>query len=381
MANSRSMTVGSELDDERSWKSDYAATERAAGVFDETESEGDGTSQKSPLGYEINSYGADYPVDALVKRMNEQNIIVPPFQRGFVWSQADASRFIESLLLGFPVPAIFLSKESQNKFLVVDGQQRLVTLQSFYNGVIREKKFRLTGVNEAFLGKSYEELDPFFKNRLDNSIIHAIIVQQDQPKEKEDSSIYLLFERLNSWGRPLFPQEIRACVDHGSLINLLHELNSNDSWRKIYGKPSRRLKDEELILRFLALSCDLEKYVSPMKSFLNKFSRTNRNISAQRAKEFEQRFSSTIACISTAIGEKAFRPVKAFNAAVFDGVMVGLRRRLDKGPINDLAGLSNAYAKLLQSSEFQNATSTATANTENVAKRVDLASKAFAEVS
>lgn len=339
------MTVGSELQDEQNWKEDYATTERAAGVFDESEladEDDESTKDLSPLGYEINSYGADYPVDALVKRLAENNIIVPTFQRGFVWSQTDASRFIESLLLGFPVPAIFLSKEARNKFLVVDGQQRLKTLESFYTGVIREKKFRLIGVNEAFATKTYDELDQFFRNRLDNSIIHAIIVQQDQPKEEEDTSIYQLFERLNSWGRPLFPQEIRACVDHGPFISFLHEVNKVESWRTIYGRESRRLKDEELVLRFLALYYDLDTYESPMKAFLNKFSRNHRRINESQANEFRDKFTSTINCINASIGPKAFRPVTAFNAAVFDAVMVGVRKRLDTGEIQRMDLLTRA---------------------------------------
>jgi Protein of unknown function DUF262 len=375
------MTVDSELRDEAEWRQDYATNPEEPGVLDEAETDGDADTSKglSPLGYEITSYGADYPVDALVKRLDDGNIIVPPFQRGFVWSQTDASRFVESLLLGFPVPAIFLSKESRNKFLVVDGQQRLTTLQSFYSGIIREKKFRLVGVNEAFVDKTYEDLDEFFRNRLDNSIIHAIIVQQDQPKEKEDTSIYLLFERLNSWGRPLFPQEIRASVDHGPLILLLHELNAVEAWSQIYGKPSRRLKDEELILRFLALYCE-PKYESPMKGFLNAFSRKNRAISDAKAAEFRAIFTSAIEALKNALGEKAFRLTRAFNAAVYDAAMVGVARRLQKGPIAEVEALQRAYLDLIQVPEFLSATATATAREDNVSRRIELATAAFASI-
>jgi len=89
-----------------------------------------------PVEYSISSYGADYPVDGLVKRIDAGSIYIPKFQRGYVWNIHRASRFIESLLLGLPVPAIFLSREQEsNKMLVIDGQQRLRTLQFFYNGV------------------------------------------------------------------------------------------------------------------------------------------------------------------------------------------------------------------------------------------------------
>src|SRR5436190_18517661 len=92
----------------------------------------------APFKYSITSYGADYPVDSLVKRLNAGSILIPTFQRGYVWKLADASRFIESLLLGLPVPGIFLAKEGEtNRLLVIDGQQRLRSLQYFYEGIFR----------------------------------------------------------------------------------------------------------------------------------------------------------------------------------------------------------------------------------------------------
>ena len=92
-------------------------------IIDETENE------VLTFRYEITSYGADYPVDSLVRRLKNKTIFVPPFQRRFVWNKFESSKFIESLLLGLPVPGIFLSKEPEmNKLLIVDGQQRLLSL-------------------------------------------------------------------------------------------------------------------------------------------------------------------------------------------------------------------------------------------------------------
>lgn len=85
-----------------------------------------------PLKYSITSYGADYPIDGLVKRLQNDDITVPSFQRGYVWTMKQASRFVESLLLGLPVPGIFLSKEDEtSKLLVIDGQQRLRVFNGF----------------------------------------------------------------------------------------------------------------------------------------------------------------------------------------------------------------------------------------------------------
>jgi uncharacterized protein with ParB-like and HNH nuclease domain len=90
--------------------------------------------------YSITSYGADYTLDSLVKRIQDGSIYVPSFQRAYVWKIKDASRFIESLLLGLPVPGIFLSKEQDKKLLVIDGLQRLRTLQYFYEGIFYPTK-------------------------------------------------------------------------------------------------------------------------------------------------------------------------------------------------------------------------------------------------
>ena len=101
--------------------------------------------QPGDIKFTITSYGADYTVDTLVKRLNSEAFYVPTFQRRFVWSQRHASRFLESLLMGLPVPGIFLYKEPiTNRHLVVDGQQRLRTVQYFYSGLFLESKFRLT---------------------------------------------------------------------------------------------------------------------------------------------------------------------------------------------------------------------------------------------
>ena len=131
--------------------------------------------------YEITSYGADYPVDSIVKRIKDEVIYVPPFQRNFVWNIAQASKFIESLILGLPVPGIFLSKESSTgKLLIVDGQQRLMSLSTFYEGIFKGKEFVLTGLASDLNGKTYKTLNASDRIRLDDSIIHATIVRQDQ---------------------------------------------------------------------------------------------------------------------------------------------------------------------------------------------------------
>ena len=195
-----------------------------------------------PVEYSISSYGADYPVDGLVKRINAGSIYIPKFQRGYVWNVHRASRFIESLLLGLPVPSVFLSKEQDsNKLLVIDGQQRLRTLQFFYNGLFEptERKFKLKNVTERFLNATYDSLDEDDRLRLDDSILHAIIIKQEQPEADpgdQPTSVYHIFERLNTGGVLLHPQEIRTCICHGKFVDLLDILNADENWRQLFGR-------------------------------------------------------------------------------------------------------------------------------------------------
>jgi uncharacterized protein with ParB-like and HNH nuclease domain len=183
--------------------------------------------------YAITSYGADYPVDSLVQRLEREVVFVPSFQRKFVWSLKQASRFIESLLLSLPVPGVFLAKDEPSaKLFIIDGQQRLRSIQYFYNGLFRGKEFALHGVQKQFEGKTYKTLEIEDQLRLNDSIIHATIIRQDEPSD-DQSSVYLIFERLNTGGTLLHPQEIRACIFHGPFNDLLFELNDIKAWRNV----------------------------------------------------------------------------------------------------------------------------------------------------
>jgi hypothetical protein len=203
-----------------------------------------------PANFSITSYGADYPVDGLVKRIAQGDILVPlfslepevgqttvGFQREFVWRKPQADRFIESLLLGLPVPGIFLVKEPNGKHLVLDGQQRLRTLENFYSGLFQGKEFSLENVQDQWRQKTYKTIHPDDRRRLDDSIIHATIVRQDEPTE-DQSSIYLIFERLNSGGTFLQPQEIRVALYHGPFAALLSKMSDNSHWRALRQEES-----------------------------------------------------------------------------------------------------------------------------------------------
>lgn len=340
-----------------------------------------------PERYDISSYGADYDVEGIVRRLNRGDIYIPDFQRDYVWRIQEASRFIESLLLGLPVPGVFLAKEPEsNKLLVIDGQQRLRTIQFFYKGIFDPRPedkshriFALTKVQENFEGLTYDSLDEKDRLTLDNSIIHATVVKQDSP-EDDDTSTYHIFERLNNGGRKLYPQEIRTALYHGPFIDLVKHLNDYDAWRQIYGKKNNRLKDQELILRFLALYFDLERYEKPMEEFLNKFAKKHRLSGKKFLTEATKAFTGTIDVVLQNLGRSAFRPERALNAAVFDSVMVGLAYRIGRGPIENPDRVAEAYARLFEDKEYLTAIFQATSNVGSVETRIKKAIEAFANL-
>lgn len=352
---------------------------------DQIVDEADADSVVPAVRYDISSYGIDFDVKGLVERLRDEKVYVPEFQRSFVWSLPDASRFVESLLLGLPVPGVFLAKEpATNRLFVIDGQQRLKSLQYFYDGVFNpredkktQRSFRLSKVQAQFENKSYKTLEERDRQLLDDSVIHATVVKQDAP-EDDDTSIYHVYERLNSGGRRLHPQEIRTAICSGAVIEGVRKANDFEPWRELFGQKSPRLKDEEMILRFLALYEDQASYQRPMEEFLTKFARRKSRASAKDMAVAFALFSNTMSQIRDVLGNKAFRPERNFNAAVFDAISVGLAKRMAKVPGITASALKAAYRSLLADEDFIEATSRSTADKAFVDKRLRLAEEAFA---
>lgn len=338
-----------------------------------------------PFEQSISWYGADFTVNDVVYRLDNDDIYIPDFQRGFVWSRQKASRFIESLLLGLPVPGIFLATDENQRHIVVDGQQRLKSLKFFRNGYFNEdkrRKFSLTGIESEFAGKTYESLSPNEQRKLNNSLLHATIVRQDRPSDNK-SSIYLIFERLNTETVLLQPQEIRAAIYTGEFNDLLRSLNNNPHWRDLFGKVHNRMKDQELILRFLAMYFNWEKYQSPLTKFLNTYMGSNRHLETRSEKELGLAFESTMETIHKHLGPNAFKPSQSngrFTAAVFDSVAVGVAKRRERGDIQNAKALKSRYDSLFENEDYREATFAGTAHTAAAKQRLTIAIEAFADV-
>ena len=333
--------------------------------------------ESSPPNYEISTYPADYTLEVLHQKWSNGDIQIPAFQRNFIWTQTQSSKLIESFLIDLPVPAIFLYTErnSQN-YLVIDGQQRLRTIFDYFEGKFDLEKggkrpvFKLRGLSEKskFYGKSFDTLSDYDKKRLKNSILRAFIVKQLDPDD--DTSMYHIFERLNTGGTKLVNQEIRNCVYHGEFSEFLDDTNMLDCWRAILGKPMAdpRKRDIELILRFFALR-DFKDYKSPMKDYLNKFMHRNMNLGKKELAALREVFDKTCDSVVESLGEKPFHVRTGLNAAVFDSVMVAYSNCLSAIP----SDAKERFQRMLDDEEFANCTKNNTTNDKIVKQRISKA--------
>ncbi|MDQ0117939.1 hypothetical protein J2T22_001112 [Pseudarthrobacter defluvii] len=281
-------------------------------------------------------------------------------------------RFIESLLLGYPVPGIFLVKQSSdNRMLVLDGQQRLITLQSFYEGLHAGREFRLTNVGDDFQGLTYKTLDEAQRFQLDDSFLQATILQTDGSPQV-DEAIYQIFERLNSGGTQLTAHEIRVALYSGPLVDFIEQLNQTDAWRDLFGKASARIRDHELILRTVALYLDADKYSKPLKGFLNGFSKENRT-NPPRVQAAGLLFKRACDLILREAGPSAFKNTHTnqLNIAQVEAILVATMRRLETDP--EIRELSDKVANIMAHQGFINATTRFTADVDAVAERLRIA--------
>jgi len=342
--------------------------------------------------YRVSSFGTDFDVEGLMKRLERNDIFIPDFQRSYVWKPSQASQFIESILLGLPVPGIMLaidedeSEEGKARRYVVDGLQRLTTLQSFINGKFPDgKPFKLTQVQDEFLGKSFSSLSQGDQRIILDYVIHATVIKQEKP-DRDKSGIYSVFRRLNTNGTPLTPQEIRSAIYQGAFNKLLEELTQVNAWRDIFpaGRRGVRKENEELILRFLALYSEHTRYQKPLETFLNTFMSEHTNPTENFLNQQRKLFIDTISLIYKAIGESAFRIVisvrRQFNRAAYDSIMIGLATRLQQGSIQDLNGLRHNYEILISNTEYVRLVTGSTTDENNMRDRINMAIAAFADL-
>lgn len=360
--------------------------------------------------FKISSWGADLSFRELIARYDDDELVKPEIQRNYVWDRVEASRFIDSVLLGLPLPSIFLAKTSNEKLLIIDGYQRLMTIRDFVKGIFTADNtvFSLSSSNkihERWRGKTFIQLSPEEQRKIRNSTIHAIIFMQqkemtnDEQKDitkeaPKDTSLYQIFERINTSGRSLLPQEIRNCVYQGPFNSLLIELNKLTKWRKLIGneKPDSRMRDLELILRFFALSDDFilksEKapYNISLKKYLNEFMDSKNK--PKYIPDLREKFITTLDFVQAKFGESAFHnispsdPTKLvpnLSSTVFDAIMISgwQMAQLDSAKAVPGEKLQQRKLELLKNEDYQKILSQETMRSQNIRKRVELMTSAL----
>jgi hypothetical protein len=304
--------------------------------------------------YDVVSAPNDWNIATIVSFMTAGAVTIPAFQRNYVWDRKRASKLIESLLLGLPVPQVFLYEQGANSFLVIDGQQRLLTLFFFAKGrfprpkarsairsILNERKgieerdlhdeslfenFRLalprtaTGQPNQFNGMSYKTLGDF-RTTFDLRTLRNVVVKQTSPDG--DAAMFEIFSRLNAGGVNLSPQEIRASLYHSPLMGKMQELNRDERWRRLLGvEPDPRMRDIELLIRSLALARDGASYSGSMTSFVNQFCKVTQSLTAEQADSAIRDFGEFLD-MTAELPAAAFRRGSKFSGVLFEALFAG----------------------------------------------------------
>ena len=214
----------------------------------------------------------DYPIEVLVSKyikdidLDENEIYVPDYQRDFVWSENRQSRLIESIVLGLPVPPIFLAENKNGRQEIVDGSQRIRTLNAFINGDLKLQGLKkVTKLN----GILFQDMDISRRRKFNNTTISVFVLSSNATDEVKND----LFERINKGSDTLRSMETRKGVYRGEFTNFIYnECAKNDQFQgaiKLSATVRKRQEHEELILRFFAISDAYPKFNSFRSSLSN----------------------------------------------------------------------------------------------------------------
>jgi uncharacterized protein with ParB-like and HNH nuclease domain len=307
--------------------------------------------------YDIAASSNDFNVNTIIDFIEEGAIKLPPYQRNYTWDKKGASKLIESLIIGLPVPQVFLYEEGRNSFSILDGQQRLMSVYFFckkrfplknkraelramfaQKGVYPETILADDSFFEAFnLELPSEEGQPpnplnqlnfdtldDFQRQLKLRPIRCVIIKQNEPRD-DNSSVFEIFDRLNTGGVNLKPQEIRANLYYSDFYKMIYDLNSNPLWRRVIGKEEldSNLRDVELILRAFSMICYTKEYRPSMTRFLNRFSNeAKKHYDSGKISLLKNLFELFL--ISTEnIDPSLFRLSGRFSIAVFEAAFYG----------------------------------------------------------
>jgi hypothetical protein len=264
---------------------------------------------------------------------NGRLIVDPEWQRQYVWDRRRASKLIESVLRDIPVPVIYLARNEEGKYEVIDGLQRLTSIFDFFNN-----DYHLRGLELApeLNGKTFRELPESTQSKIQDTTLRTFELSPRTPKDL----MFVIFERLNTGGIALNDMEIRNCLYRGSLNALLKQLALNEDFITCANQRNlgKRMADRALILRFLAFyeRTHLKARLG-LKRFLNEFFQTYRNADDDKLAEYEREFKKAMKACVTVFGDNGFRLRRdsasgggewatRMNAAIFQVVATSFSR-------------------------------------------------------
>ncbi|MBA2749773.1 MAG: DUF262 domain-containing protein [Tatlockia sp.] len=272
--------------------------------------------------------------------------VQPFYQRRPRWDIKMQSRLIESFLINIPVPSVILYEKDYNSYEVMDGQQRITAIRDFYNN-----KLTLTGLElwSELNGRNYSTLPAKIKSAIDRRSISSIVLVIESISDPEEAFFLkqIAFERLNTGGVKLSPQEVRNCVYYGKFSKILPDLAGNPIFAEAWGIPVsdheelmnnnlyKKMEDAELVLRFFALR-HVDDFRKGMEGFFNLYMMNSLGFSDEDIEILKDIFTETINLAHQIYGENLFKPFdpeantweKSSYKAYYDAVMVGFSRHL-----------------------------------------------------
>ncbi len=329
-------------------------------------------------------------IDLLLTRMRENEIdLMPDFQRKpGIWTDAAQSRLIESILIRIPLPAFYMDATDDEKWLVVDGLQRLTTLKRF----VIDQDLRLNGLEflTNLKDKKYDDLPRNFQRRIAETQVTLYLIEKGTPPKVK----FNIFKRINTGGLPLSAQEIRHALNQGKATKFLARLANSEEFKKATNNSisNDRMADREAVLRFFAFTIIpyIEYKIQDYDGFLNDVMIAMNDMDDQKLLVLEGQFRRSMAAAFDLFGSWAFRKRYHANAkrsqinkALFESWSVNLGKlgddelRLLKERKDDL---NKKFIALMNDREFDSAISQGTGDIKKVRRRFEKIAQIIAEV-
>lgn len=214
-------------------------------------------------------FGTDWTSETIEIQIQKGNILLnPTFQRRVAWLDDRKSQFIESLIFGVPVPQILLAQQSDGKYIVLDGKQRLTAIEEFFSN-----KLKLTGLklDSSLNGLTFDDLKKdkdFYYNQLTNRPIRTTVIKNC----KHESILHQIFLRVNTGSVPLSPQELRQALHPGEFVRFANEFTAqSESLKTMLGlkEPDYRMRDVDIFVRSIGIFNFSDNYTGSMGPFLD----------------------------------------------------------------------------------------------------------------